>query len=38
MIKNELELKKVVKNIAYGNKVFIAMGAGSISNWVRKLN
>ena len=37
-IKNELELKKVTNNLAFGNKIFIAMGAGSISNWVRNLN
>ena len=38
MLKNEIELKKIVKNIAFGNKIFIAMGAGSITNWVRNLN
>ncbi len=38
MIKNELDLKKIVKNLAYGNKIFIAMGAGSISSWIRNLN
>tara|TARA_B100000989_G_scaffold280142_1_gene243350 strand:- start:14714 stop:16096 length:1383 start_codon:yes stop_codon:yes gene_type:complete len=37
MIKNELDLKKVVGNLAFGNKIFIAMGAGSISGWVRNL-
>ncbi len=37
IIKNEGELKKVIKNIAYGNKIFISMGAGSVSNWVRNL-
>ena len=37
MIKNEIELKKVVGNLAFGNKIFIAMGAGSISGWVRNL-
>ena len=38
ILKNELDLKKITKNIAFGNKIFIAMGAGSISNWVRSLN
>ena len=37
IIKNELELKKVTNNLAFGNKIFIAMGAGSVSNWVRNL-
>ena len=38
MLKNEIELKKITNNLAFGNKIFIAMGAGSISSWVRKLN
>ena len=38
MLKNEIDLGKIVKNIAFGNKIFIAMGAGSITNWVRNLN
>ena len=38
IIKNESELKKVTNNLAFGNKIFIAMGAGSITNWVRNLN
>ena len=38
MIKNEIQLKKVIRNLAFGNKIFIAMGAGSVSNWVRNLN
>ena len=37
MIEDELDLKKVAKNLAFGNKIFIAMGAGSVSNWVRNL-
>ena len=37
MLKDEIELKKVINNLAFGNKIFIAMGAGSISSWVRKL-
>ena len=38
MLKNEIDLRKIVKNLAFGNKIFIAMGAGSITNWVRNLN
>ena len=38
MLKNVIDLKKITKNIAFGNKIFIAMGAGSITNWVRNLN
>ena len=36
-IKNENELQKLLKQTAYGNKIFIGMGAGSISNWIRKI-
>ena len=36
-IKNENELQKLLKQTAYGNKIFIGMGAGSISNWMRNL-
>ena len=38
MIKNERDLKKIVKNIAFGKKIIIGMGAGSITNWLRNLN
>ena len=37
MVGNEEQLKKIIKNLAFGNKILIAMGAGSISNWVRNL-
>ena len=37
LIKNELELYKYIKNVAYGNKIFIGMGAGSISNWLKNI-
>ena len=37
ILKNETDLKKIAKNLAFGNKIFIAMGAGSVSNWVRNL-
>tara|TARA_B100001173_G_C16026929_1_gene564516 strand:- start:1225 stop:2616 length:1392 start_codon:yes stop_codon:yes gene_type:complete len=36
-IKNEKELQKFLKQNAYGNKIYIGMGAGSISNWMRNL-
>jgi len=36
-IQNERELNKLMKNIAYGQKIFIGMGAGTISNWMRNL-
>ena len=38
MLNNEKDLKKIIKNVAFGKKIFIAMGAGSISTWVRNLN
>ena len=37
MIKNEFDLANLVKKIAFGNKIIIGMGAGSISNWIRKI-
>ena len=30
-------LKKLIKKTAYGEKIYIGMGAGSISNWMRNL-
>ena len=36
-IRNEKDLKNLVKQTAFGKKVYIGMGAGSISNWVRNL-
>ena len=36
-INNDLELKRFVKQTAYGEKIYIGMGAGSISNWMRSL-
>ncbi len=36
-INNELELRKFIKQTAYGEKIYIGMGAGSISNWMRNL-
>ena len=31
------QLAKYIKNNMYGKKIVIGMGAGSISNWMRKL-
>ena len=36
-IKNEKELQKFLKQTAYGDKIYIGMGAGSISSWMRNL-
>ncbi len=36
-IENEKELQKFLKQTAYGNKIYIGMGAGSISNWMKNL-
>ena len=36
-IKNEKNLKKFLEQTAYGEKIYIGMGAGSISNWMRNL-
>ena len=37
MIKNNIDLAKFLKQNIYGNKIVIGMGAGSISNWMKKL-
>ncbi len=36
-VENEIQLKKFIKQSAFGNKIYIGMGAGSISNWMRGL-
>ena len=36
-IKNEFQLKKFVKQNSFGEKIYIGMGAGSISNWMKNL-
>ena len=36
-IENELQLQKFVKQNVFGQKIFIGMGAGSISNWMKNL-
>ena len=37
MIKNQDELRMFIKQHVYGKKIVIGMGAGSISNWMKKL-
>ena len=36
-VDNELMLKNFLKQTAYGEKIYVGMGAGSISNWMRSL-
>ena len=37
LVNNQYELGKFIKQNAYGKKIFIGMGAGSISNWIKQL-
>ena len=37
LVDNEIQLAKFVKKNMYGKKIVIGMGAGTISNWIRKL-
>ena len=37
LIKDNLQLAKFIKKNIYGKKIVIGMGAGTISNWMRKL-
>ena len=37
LINNNLQLAKFIKKNMFGKKIIIGMGAGSISNWMRKL-
>ncbi len=37
-IEDEIELKKFIKQNTFGEKIYIGMGAGSISNWMKNLN
>ena len=36
-IEDEVQLKRYVKQNLFGNKIYIGMGAGSISNWMKDL-
>jgi len=37
MVKDNIQLAKFIKTNIYGKKIVIGMGAGSISNWIKKL-
>jgi len=37
LVNNNIQLAKFLKKNMYGNKIVIGMGAGSISNWIKKL-
>ena len=37
VINNNNQLARFLKKNMYGKKIVIGMGAGSISNWIRKL-
>ena len=37
MIENNNQLAKYLKQNMYGKKIVVAMGAGSISNWIKEL-
>ena len=37
LVNDQYELGKFIKQNAYGKKIFIGMGAGSISNWIKQL-
>ena len=37
MINDQYELAKLTKNIIYGKKIVVGMGAGTISSWMREL-
>ena len=37
LVKNNIQLAKFLKKNIYGEKIIIGMGAGSISNWMKRL-
>ena len=37
LVKDNIQLAKFIKKNIYGKKIVIGMGAGTISNWMRKL-
>ena len=37
LVNDQYELGKFIKQNAYGKKIFVGMGAGSISNWIKQL-
>ena len=38
IIENETDLKKLIRQTGYGEKIYIGMGAGTISNWMKNLS
>ena len=36
-VEDEIQLKKFIKQNSFGEKIYIGMGAGSISNWMKNL-
>ena len=36
-VEDEIQLRKFIKQNAFGKKIYIGMGAGSISNWMKNL-
>jgi len=36
-IEDEMQLRKFIKQNSFGEKIYIGMGAGSISNWMKNL-
>ena len=36
-VEDELQLQKFIKQNVFGKKIYIGMGAGSISNWMKNL-
>ncbi len=37
LVDDELQLRRFIKQNAFGEKIYIGMGAGSISNWMKNL-
>tara|TARA_Y100000816_G_scaffold95788_2_gene66515 strand:- start:6427 stop:7818 length:1392 start_codon:yes stop_codon:yes gene_type:complete len=37
LVEDEIQLKRFIKQNSFGKKIYIGMGAGSISNWMRNL-
>ena len=37
MVKDETQLKSFIKQNSFGDKIYIGMGAGSISTWMKNL-
>ncbi len=37
-IENEIDLRKFIGQTGYGEKIYIGMGAGTISSWMKNLN